>query len=172
MKRTAAAAAMLAALFIVSCTDWSFSYSETETAGPFCIAYDSARTECFVANYCWDGDPENMSADMTEIDGMPVCYLGGYFGRGLPMPFSVDIDESVFGENSELLLSGTAPDLPYEYELSEIRFTFSVGSGFKGVRNAAESSWYLIVGEDGEHTVYHPVIYVRYPDGRTERVID
>ena len=70
--------------------DWSLNYSDTVTTDGWDIALDRDGKMAFAAAYVWDGSEEGRRIRIPDIvEGCTVFKLGGYFGRGLPMPFSV-----------------------------------------------------------------------------------
>lgn len=68
----------------------SLDFSETADEGDFSFAYGNKAA--FVTEYRWDGTEAGMTVRIPErYNGLKVVSVGGFFGRGLPMPFSVDI---------------------------------------------------------------------------------
>ena len=92
MKKIIVCLLMIISIFLTSCGDWSLSYSEQAEYEGWSAALDMDHHRAFVSGYVWDGD---MSEDGRRIvipetvEGCTVKKLGGYFGRGLPMPFQV-----------------------------------------------------------------------------------
>lgn len=108
---------MLTIFVICGC---SLEYSEWGKEGNFTYAYGDKKA--FVTEYRWDGTVEGMNIILPEsFDGKEIISIGGYFGRGLPTPFTVDIS-AYFGEDVELveLPEGVAPDKTIELDFNLI----------------------------------------------------
>ena len=154
MKRlTALFLIIVTALGLCACSswDWSLKYSKTVHEGGFDIALNPEGKEAFAAAYGWDGSDEGRRIVIPDsVQGCTVFKLGGYFGRGLPMPFyiamPVDPSESAIPAGEE---GGPRTE--------EILFTIVIGPGLTEIANVRESADYFASGKDGTMTVYHPV---------------
>ena len=116
-------------VFLTSCGDWSLSYSETAKYEGWDIALDKDHSRAFAAAYRWDGDmsEEGRRVVIPEtVEGCTVKKLGGYFGRGLPMPFSL----SYYSENPD----GTLPVLNEE-DPEPLVFTLVVNRSLSEIEN-------------------------------------
>ena len=70
----------------------SLDFSEQAEEGSFSYAY--GKKAAFITEYRWDGTEEGKTVVIPErINGLKVVSVGGFFGRGLPMPFYVDISD-------------------------------------------------------------------------------
>ena len=88
----------------------SLDFSEQADEGCFSFAY--GKKAAFVTEYRWDGTEKGMTVIIPEsYHGLPVVSVGGFFGRGLPMPFTLNIwdcfDDVRWAETDEI---GTADE--------------------------------------------------------------
>ena len=84
--------AVFAVLSVTACGswDWSLHYDKTYKAGGFDFGLNTEGKEAFAAAYVWDGTEEGRRIVIPdEVEGCTVFKLGGFYGRGLPMPFYV-----------------------------------------------------------------------------------
>lgn len=116
------------ALCISGC---SLDYTDQADMGAFSLAY--GKRQAFINEYRWDGSEENRVIRIPEeYEGRKVTALGGYFGRGLPMPFYIDMQE-VYG-NGKTESDWGSQD--YTVDADEIiyeDFTLILGAGIKDV---------------------------------------
>lgn len=93
-KRTLPVLLLAACLILVaaSCSswDWSLKYSKTAQVGNMEFGLNPEGKEAFVAVCLWDGTEEGRRFVIPDtVEGCTVFKMGGYFGRGLPMPFYI-----------------------------------------------------------------------------------
>lgn len=150
---------ILAMLFLVGC---SLEYSSKEKDDDF--QYAVAKKKAFVANYLWDGKEESMTVKIPKKYGeKDIVGIGGYYGRGLPMPFEVDI--SAFQE--EDIKAGAQPinerDVEKVDRQVELNFLIlyrgELKEGIKANQNHCE---YLIL--NGVVTKYEVYLDIRPKD--------
>lgn len=145
--------AVFAVLFVTACGswDWSLHYDKTYKAGGFDFGLNTEGKEAFAAAYVWDGTEEGRRIVIPdEAEGCTVFKLGGFYGRGLPMPFYVafptEPEESVIPPGEEGGL-----------RTEEILFTIVFGPNLTEIGNVRESEDWFAYGEDGTPVLYHPV---------------
>ena len=149
---------LLMMVSLSSCVgDWSLNYSDTVTADGWDIALDRDGKKAFAAAYVWDGSEEGRRIRIPDIvEGCTVFKLGGYFGRGLPMPFYVamPVDQTEPAPTNE---SGEPTGETKAERTEEVLFTLVFGPYLEEIANVRES-WDFIVDEaDGTRVTYHPV---------------
>lgn len=77
---------ILCSVLLAGC---AMEYYTTEEDGNF--TYALAKKKAFLAGYTWDGTEEGMKITVPKkFDGKKIVAIGGFYGRGLPMPFTVD----------------------------------------------------------------------------------
>ena len=134
--------------------DWSLDYSKTAKVGAWDVALDPDGKKAFAAAYVWDGSEEGRRVVVPdEVEGCIVYTLGGYFGRGLPMPFYVFMPLS----ETETDGSGEETATPREERTEELVFTLVLGPYLENIRNIRESEDFAVDKEDGTRVIYHPV---------------
>ena len=70
--------------------DWSLKYSRTAQEKNMEFGLNPEGKEAFVAACLWDGTEEGRRFVIPDtVEGCTVFKMGGYFGRGLPMPFYI-----------------------------------------------------------------------------------
>ena len=68
---------------------------ESYAVGSFDVGYSSALNNAFLGAYNWDGTEENMNIVIPEsYNGIKITELGGYFGRGVPSPFTISLTDN------------------------------------------------------------------------------
>ena len=105
MKKALMAAILAVCVILTSCGDWSLSYSKQAEYEGWSCALDPEHHRAFVSTYVWEGDmsEEGRRIVIPEmVEDCKVMKLGGYFGRGLPMPFSV-VTPALRAEEGEVI---------------------------------------------------------------------
>lgn len=75
-----------------------FEY-QTDAIDNFDIGYSKVLNEAFVSSYNWDGTDETKNIVIPEeYNGEKITALGGYFGRGVPCAFGVDLPDSYLND--------------------------------------------------------------------------
>lgn len=160
MKRLTAillAAAMVLTLGACGSWDWSLNYSKKVEEGGFDIALNPEGKTAFAAACAWDGTDEGRRIVIPDVvEGCTVFKLGGYFGRGLPMPFYVAVpaDQTEPAPTNE---SGEPTGETKAVRTEEILFTLVIGPYLEEIANVRESWDFTVDEEDGTRVTYHPV---------------
>ena len=75
-----------------------FDY-QNDAIDNFDIGYSDVLNEAFVSSYNWDGTDETKKIVIPEeYDGLKINALGGYYGRGVPCAFGVDLPDSYLND--------------------------------------------------------------------------
>ena len=171
-------------LLTASCSswDWSLKYSRTAQENNMEFGLNPEGKEAFVAACLFDGTEEGRRFVIPDtVEGCTVFKMGGYFGRGLPMPFYIaaESDEmptaaadesgkSTQGAEPAGSSEGTEPagtagtpettgtSAPLIIE-EEFLYTVVIGPYLSEISNVRDSSDFLRVQEDGTAILYHPV---------------
>ncbi len=69
----------------------SLTYTST-TVNNVDIGYSKTENRAFIAHICCKPGDDTTIVLPDYYEGIPITDLGGYIGRGYPMPFSVDVD--------------------------------------------------------------------------------
>ena len=74
--------------------DAAILYSERTEKDGFEIAVNKTGKTCFVGEYVCDEYTEDKEMTVPdECGGIPVEQLGGFYGRGVAMPFHISLEE-------------------------------------------------------------------------------
>ena len=150
---------LLTGLILISAAcggDWSLKYDRTLEQGGFEFGLDTQGAKAFAASYLWDGSDAGRRITVPDtVEGCTVFKLGGYYGRGLPMPFCIVVpaDEtapSVKGESK-------AAEAETPGRTEEVLFTLVFGPYLTKIENIRESADYAVYEADGTRVTYHPV---------------
>ena len=147
---------LLAVFVVLSVTacgswDWSLHYDKMYKAGGFDFGLNTEGKEAFAAAYVWDGTEEGRRIVIPdEAEGCTVFKLGGFYGRGLPMPFYVAVPADL-GESAVPAGEEGGP------RTEEILFTLVFGPNLTEIGNVRESADFIAYAEDGKPVQYHPV---------------
>ncbi len=134
-------------------------YSETVTEGPWTAALYRDGNEAFVSEYVWDGTEEGLRIEPDEVEGCTVTRYGGFFGRGLPMPFSIIIPDSVSVKESEI---------PADAEVEDITFTMVISERILEVYVNDLERFFCLEDEDGNLSYYRLLVDVELDPNNTD----
>ena len=128
----------------------SLDYSKQADDG--CFSYAYGKKSAFVSEYRWDGTEEGLTVNIPEsYKGLPVVSVGGFFGRGLPMPFTLNFSDG-FGDVQWVEVD----TIKSADEIIELNFTLNIPKGIDTEDiNLAEWQWSQVaIGQDGKITEY------------------
>lgn len=126
-RRLALALAVIM-LAVTGCT----SCSEDVFDGPWEGKASIEDSKAFVFKYTWDGTEEGMRiVPPAEIGGCKVVRLGGYYGRGVPCSFYVEIKDMFTRETR-----------PPEEKQQDLIFTLVIGPEIEDVFYE-DNYWYM-----------------------------
>lgn len=151
--------------------DVSFLYNDTAEKDGFDIVINKSANCCYVAEYkCVDYTDGLEITIPDDYEGIPIKRIGGYYGRGLPMPFSISLADlymnapkdskydAVFGDDIKKL------EISEDYTVEEIVFRLNIGENIEVIENVEMDNFYPHINEDGSITFYHPVVSVNCSD--------
>ncbi len=132
----------------------SFEFSEQARDGD--LLYEYGNKKAFVARYYWDGRDETRTVVIPQkYEGRKLVSVGGFAGRGLPMPFYVDITR-YFPEDTVFLKNVDDEDIS---EVRELQFTLILPGSIEDVHLAFSES---VVEEDGKLIEYRVNVETEY----------
>ncbi len=151
--------------------DLSLNYGKTVNEGSWEGALDRKHKRAFVSCYYWDGSEEGKRIEATVLDGCTVTKYGGFFGRGLPMPFSV------------LPLEGSvsSDDIPADTDVEDVTFTLVVNPEIRDIIIRNSDTYYTVENPDGTNSYCHIVYeieldkenkYFEIKDGHLYKISD
>ena len=140
---------------IVVMTGWKVDTTENGIE----VYYNKITRSCFVGSYSWDGNTENTIIDVPdEYENYKVSSLGGIYGRGVPVNFSVVMpDEFLEGIES---VSNEGDD----FEETTYTFTVKLGNNIKTLTNFVYEDYYY--NEDGSVRFIVKMNYDCSPDNK------
>lgn len=166
-KHLAAVLALLLAFLCAGCgEDVALFYSESVEEDGFCFVINKTANCCFVGSWEFDGDWSNTEITIPDsCNGIPVTRIGGYRGRGFPMPFGISL--YVLMNRAESLefgaIYGEHPDnfdLKYEYSVEDVPFVLNIGKNIRQIVYLDMDEYFPRVNEDGSVTFLHPVVWI------------
>lgn len=68
---------------------------ELDAIDNFDVGYSKMLNNAFLSSYSWDGSDDTKNIVIPEeYQGIPITELGGYYGRGVPCAFGIDLPDS------------------------------------------------------------------------------
>ena len=140
----------------------SLLYNEKGEIDGFYVAVNNTANCCFVGQYTCTEYSENMEITIPdEYKNKPITRIGGYFGRGVPSPFCISLEELYMnapdGSEYDSVFSG---DIDDNYSVEELPFTLNIGKNIKTIEYIEMDMYYPHINEDGGVTFYQAVVYV------------
>lgn len=135
---------------LTSCLDSSLFYEQTGFENPT-VYCNTISKKAFIGDYIWDGDLNNTIINIPEeYEGCRVTSLGGYYGSGAPIPFTV------FCDNHSQYLD----DVSNINNVIEVQFTINLTKYIEKVRTTPTLDEYYI---DSDNNIYHYTYYYNCP---------
>lgn len=141
----------------ISDADFSTNYGEIAKEGSWEGALDRKHSRAFVSSYYWDGTEEGKRIEPSMLDNCTVTKYGGYFGRGLPMPFAV------------IPLNGgvSADDIASDADIEDVTFTLVVNPEIRDLILGTTDVYYTVEKPDGTDSYCHIVYEIKLDDANT-----
>jgi len=144
----------------------SLFYGSSDTYENFDVYYNTHNNEAFVSGYSW---PDQSNHDITIPDTYQnsetnetytVTAMGGFFGRGLPCPFYVDIIPyiSIGDSVDDYMTPYTEEDESNYANITYYDFTLNIGPHIKTI--FVDTFIYVLVQTDGSKDGYIYRFYV------------
>lgn len=159
MKKIIIVIASVTVLCMIFCA-CSVYYSESAQYEGFDVHINRKENCCFVGKYTASGENEEITVP-DEYDGVPITSLGGYYGRGMPTPFYIDLKDAFYSvppSDSDHRITGK--DSLGSEEIQDIVFTLNIGKNIKELKKINSAYFYPNVDENGDVCYYHAVVYV------------
>lgn len=121
--------------------------------------YNKLTKDCFIGEYYWDGNIENMTIVVPDkYENYKVKGLGGFFGRGAPIAFSVVMPDELLAEVESVSDEGD------DFEATTYTFTVKLGNNIKKITNFSYECYYY--DEDGNVEFRVKMHYECSPDNK------
>lgn len=166
---------LLSLLFLVSCVSNVYQaapevclfYSDSGIQDGFYIAVNKLADCCFVGCYFCEEYTEGMEITIPdEYGGIPITRIGGWFGRGVPTPFSISLGSSFLNAPADseysAVYGGSIENYQFDdpYTVEELVFVLHIGKNIQTVEYVDMDEYYPHINGDGSVTFYHPVVYI------------
>ena len=158
MKRISRIIPLLISLLLFGGCTMALCYSETVDEGPWTAALYREGNEAFVSGYKWDGTEEGLRIEPGEVEGCLVTRYGGFFGRGLPMPFYITIPDAV---------SVSESDIPGDAPVEDLTFTMVISKTIIEVYTGDLEGFFYLEDEDGNLNYYRLLVDVELDPDNT-----
>jgi len=149
----------------------SLLYSDYTEIDGFYIAVNKTANCCFVGGYNCTEYTENLEITIPDdYNGIPIKRMGGYYGRGVPTPFSINLADlymnapeeseynAVFGGNIDEF------DISEDYVVEDIVFNLNIGENIEIIEYVVMDKYYPHINDDGSITFYHSVVNINCSD--------
>lgn len=146
--------------------NYSLLYTQDGVIDGFKVAVNEKANCCFVGWYTCTEYVENQEITIPdEYENVPITRIGGYYGRGVPTAFDINIADLYMNapEGSRydcLFLRETVNAETLEHTIEELPFVLNIGKNINTVVYVDMDYYYPHLNEDGSVTFYHPVVYV------------
>lgn len=156
-------------IFLSGCflEDMSLLYSESGEKDGFYIAVNKAADCCFVGGYnCTEYTEQSEITVPDKYDGIPIKRIGGYYGKGVPTPFSISLADIYMnapeGSEYDCVFSGDIDDLAHgeNYIVEDIVFHLNIGKHVEEIQYVDMDNYYPHINDDNSITFYRPVVSV------------
>lgn len=146
----------------------SLLYSDTANKDGFYIGINKAANCCFVGSYDCVEYTENLEITIPDdYEGIPIKRVGGYYGRGVPAPFSISLVglymNTPEGSEYDAIFSGNINEfeISEDYSVEDIVFNLNIGKNIENIDYVVMDEYYPHINEDGSITFYHPVVKIK-----------
>lgn len=170
MKRFIAIVCTICFILCLSgCTldEFALLYSDLATKDGLFIAINKIANCCFVAHYSCTDDTDGLEITIPDdYEGIPIKRIGGYFGTGVPSPFSISVADLYMNapEGSEYhgVYIGDIHAFQFaeEYTVENIVFQLNIGKNIEVIEYVHMDEYYPHINEDGSITFYHPMVNI------------
>lgn len=144
----------------------SLLYTESVTVNGFKIGVNRVANTCYAAAYECTVYTEKLGITIPdEYDGVPVKRIGGFYGRGLPQPFSLSCAELYMNapEDSKYASVFSGEHLQYvddEFSVVDIPVVLNIGENIETIDYVDMNKYYPHVNDDGSIIFYHITVYI------------
>ena len=149
----------------------SLFYSDNTEVDGFYIGINRVSSCCFVGSYNCTEYTENFEITMPDdYVGMPIKRIGGYYGIGVPTPFSISLadlymnapedskyDEVFIGDINEF-------EILEDYVIEDVVFNLNIGKNIEVIEFVTMDEYYPHINDDGSITFYHSVVNINCSD--------
>lgn len=147
--------------------DASVCYSAPVEVDGFGVSVNEMANCCFVGAYTCGEYVENQEITVPDAyDGKPVTKLGGFYGRGVSVPFHISLEGYMNAPTGDTYANAFYGDIREfqisdDYTVENLVFVLNIGKNVKEIGNVETDVYCPHVNADGSITFYHPVVRIR-----------
>ena len=145
----------------------SLFYSDFAEVDGLYVGINKISNCCFVGDYRCPVYTENFEIIIPDdYEGMPIKRIGGYFGRGVPTPFSISLADLCMnapkGSKYDAVFCGDISEfnIPEDYVVEDVVFHLHIGKNIDTIEFVVMDEYYPHMNDDGSITFYHPVVNI------------
>lgn len=149
----------------------SLFYSNIAEIDGFRIVINKTSNCCFVGRYNCTEYAENLEITIPDDhEGMPIKRIGGYYGRGVPAPFSISLVDLYMnapeGNKYNAVFNGNINEFKIieDYTVKDVVFNLNIGKNIEIIEFVAMDEYYPHINDDGSITFYHSVVNINCSD--------
>ncbi len=149
----------------------SLFYSDKAEVDGFYVGINKTSNCCFVGSYNCTEYRENLEITIPDdYEGIPIKRIGGYYGRGVPTPFSISLADLYMNapEDSEydVIFSGGINEFEIleDYVIEDVVFNLNIGKNIEVIEFVTMDEYYPHINDDGSITFYHSVVNINCSD--------
>lgn len=140
----------------------SYLYNDSVKIDNLRICINDTADCCFAGPYTCEEYTQDMEITIPdEYEGKPVKRIGGYYARGVPTPFCIDISDLYLNapEGSEYHQTVYSTVDEAQYKVVDLPFVLNIGKNVDSIVYV-ENEYYPYIEEDGSVVYYHPVVSI------------
>ena len=148
----------------------SFYSNHAEVDG-FYIGINKISNCCFVGDYRCTEYTDNLEITIPdEYEDIPVKRIGGYYGRGVPTPFSISLSDSYMnaaeGSKYDSIFCGDINEFEIleDHVIEDVVFNLNIGKNIEIIEFVTMDEYYPHINDNGSITFYHPVVNINCSD--------
>ena len=142
-------------------------YSALQEKDGFIIAINETANCCFVGGYKCTEYTEDFEIIIPDnYNGIPIKRIGGYFGTGVPTPFSISLADLYMNAPKDsdynAIFHGNLNEFKIieDYVIEDVVFNLNIGKNIEIIEFVLMDVYYPHINDDGSITFYHSVVNI------------
>ncbi len=138
----------------------SYLYTDKVNVDNLCICINDTADCCFAGAYSCEEYTDGMEITIPdEYDGKPIKRIGGYYARGVPVPFWFDMSALYTSSADDVYGFDMSTVDEAQYKVVDLPYILNIGKNVDSIVYV-ENYYYGNVEEDGSVVYYHPVVSI------------